>query len=73
MLIQRVLLFFFQSENKKLPAEKLNKNLMQHQGGGPGKMSWETEIGKYILSIYKIEMKTDLFSTGNSTHCSVVI
>ena len=36
-------------------------------------MSWETEIGKYILSIYKIEMKTDLFSTGNSTHCSVVI
>ena len=73
MLIQRVLLFFFQSENKRLPAKKLYKNLMQHQGEGTGEMSWETEIGIYTLSIYKIEMKTDLFSTGNSTQCSVVI
>jgi len=46
---------------------------MQHLGGGTGEMSWEIEIGKYTLSIYKIEMKTDLFGTGNSIQCSVVI
>ena len=28
---------------------------MQHLGGGTGEMSWEIEIGKYTLSIYKID------------------
>ena len=46
---------------------------MQHQGGGTGELSWEAEIGIYALSKYKIEMKTDLYSTGHSTPCSVVI